>query len=97
MGLFATIAERFSAKIHLLYLLEEQGYRSFQDCGSGRISKTLGHSEKPLVDELRQDVKSAQILLQSQYFAQGPRREALLPVSFTFLSLSVLFHSDFRR
>lgn len=65
MGLFATIAERSSAAIHFLHRLEEQRDGCVQNRRPGRVSQIVGHSEKPLVDELRQNVTGSQILLQS--------------------------------
>ena len=46
----------------------------------------MGHSEKSLVNELRQDVSCFEILLPSQHFAESARREALLSVSISFFS-----------
>ena len=49
----------------------------------------MGHSEKSLVNELRQDVSCFEILLPSQHFAESARREALLSVSIFFFKVGV--------
>lgn len=85
MGLFATTAERPESKIHQLHRVEEQRNRRVQDSGPGRFGEAVGHPEEPPVDELRQDVQGAAILLQSEHFAEGARRAPLLPVSVLFV------------
>lgn len=81
MGLLAAVTERLTAAIHSLHRVEEPRPRSVQDRRSSGPSQALGHTEEPPEHELRQDVTSATVLLQSQHPAQGPGRETLLPVS----------------
>lgn len=65
MGLPSAVVERRQPAVHQLHRLEEPGDGRVQDCGPGRPRQALGNSKEPPLHELRQNVKSPQILLQS--------------------------------
>ena len=81
MGFPATTAERSPAALQQLHCLEVSRYRRLQNRRSSRLSETLGHPEKSLVYELRQDVTCFALLLPRQHPEKGSGRETLLPVS----------------
>lgn len=81
VGLFAATAQRPFAAVHKLHSVEESRDRGVQNCRSSRTGSTLGHPEKPPLDELRQDEQGAALLLSRQHPQESSRRTSLLPVS----------------